>query len=116
MNRRLTARLGRLEAAVTRPGGGPVCRFHGTACQMGRNWPLPYEASPMDELLDLHAAGRRAAGLEVAPHPRDLWAVNRHEQVPPAELAREKAEIDRLIAEQQARNAAIEAELLAGGP
>lgn len=114
MNRRLSARLGRLEEAVTVAEDAPVCRFHGTACRLGRNWPLPYEPGPLDELLDLHAAGRRAAGMPVSATPRELWAVERHELVPPAELAAERAELGQLIAEQKAVNAAIEAELIAG--
>lgn len=109
MNRRLGSRLDRLEQAVTPSEDGPTCRYHGQHCQMGRNWPLPYEPGIEDDLLDLIGEARRSVGLEVAPHPRELWAVDRHELVPPAELAREKQELDRLIAEKTAENDRVEA-------
>nr|WSY53799.1 hypothetical protein OG999_29270 [Streptomyces sp. NBC_00886] len=113
MNRRLYARLGKLEQAVIPPADGPTCKFHGLRCGMGANWPLPYEPGPFDELLDLHATARRARGHGVSPTPRELWAVARHEEVPAAELARKKEEVGELIATQVAKNERILAELLA---
>jgi hypothetical protein len=116
VSRRLTARLARIEQAVTPTPDGPVCRFHGLHCQMGRNWPLHRSiADPagwqMNDLVDLIREARRAAGLPVEPSPQELWAVNRHERVPDAELAAARAETARLIAEAEAENAVLEAQI-----
>ncbi|MFF4839268.1 hypothetical protein ACFY2G_04295 [Streptomyces collinus] len=100
-SRSFRARLDRVAAALGEPTAeAPVCRFHGTACRLGLNWPLPYVPGPLDDLLDL---------MNAAPHPRQLWAVDRHERVPPAELAREKEELAQLIAEKTAENDRAEA-------
>jgi hypothetical protein len=60
-----------------------------------------------DDLYDFFAE----MGIADGPHPRDVWKTDRHELVPPAELAREKEELARLIAEAEARVAAEEAVL-----
>lgn len=113
-SRDIRARLDRLAKALgeQRPDD-PVCRFHGTACRLGANWPLPYEERPDDALLALFADARRSLGLEVAPHPRELWAVDRHEQVPAEELARKKQEGEELLVAARARNDQLEAEIRA---
>lgn len=116
MNRRLAARLGRLEEAVAPPADGPVCRFHGQHCEMGRNWPLDRAAADpvgvqMDDLMAMIQRGRREAGLPADPTPCELWAVERHEQVPAAELAQYAREAAEALAEAKAKNAVIEAEL-----
>lgn len=89
----------------------PVCRFHGVHCRMGANWPTERPDQEMDELLDIMAAGRRKAGLPVEPHPREVWAVDRHERVPKAELRQRDEEAQALLAAARARNDQIEAEL-----
>lgn len=100
-----------------RPSESPVvCRFHGVHCELGANWPLdrgvvePAEVQ-MDDLFDLIAEGRRKAGLAVVPHPRDLWAVGRHEEVSAAELAERGREAAELLAAAKAENEALEAQL-----
>ncbi|MFC4500667.1 MULTISPECIES: hypothetical protein [Streptomyces] len=114
-SRSLRARLDRLGiTAVTT--GVPECRYHGVHCQLGAYWPLDRAVVDstgvqMDELLDLIAQGRRKAGLPVAPHPRELWAVNAHERVPEAEIAQRNRETAALIAEAKAKNAVMEAEI-----
>ncbi|MFJ2964250.1 hypothetical protein ACIPIC_18365 [Streptomyces collinus] len=114
-SRGIRARLDRLAKVLGEPGtNAPVCRFHGTACRLGANWPLPYPGRVDDDLLDLIGDAKRSCGLEVTPHPRDLWATNRHELVPPAELARQKQEFEELLAAAKARTDQEEAELLAG--
>ncbi|MFI6856508.1 hypothetical protein [Streptomyces sp. NPDC050416] len=114
-SRNLRARIDRLAKVLGEPGtNAPVCRFHGTACRLGANWPLPYPGRVDDDLLDLIGDAKRSCGLEVAPHPRDLWATNRHELVPPAELARQKQQFEKLLAAAKARNDQEEAELNAG--
>lgn len=92
----------------------PVCRFHGVHCRMGARWPTERPAQEMDELLDLMAAGRRKAGLPVAPHPREVWATDRHEKVPKAELRRWDQETQELLAEARDHNAQMEAAIIAG--
>jgi hypothetical protein len=116
-SRDIRARLDRLAKVLGEPGSNmPVCRFHGTACRLGANWPLPYPGRVEDDLLDLIGDAKRHCGLEVAPHPRDLWATNRHELVPPAELARQKQEFEELLAAAKARVDQEEAELLGDQP
>ncbi|WP_405580703.1 hypothetical protein [Streptomyces sp. NBC_01092] len=113
-SRDIRARLDRLAKALgEQKTDGPVCRFHGLRCRMGANWPLDYQEDPADELLDLFADARRSLGLEVAPHPRDRWRTDRHEQVPPEELARNKQEADELLTAVKARNDQLEAALRA---
>lgn len=110
--RNIRARLDRIAKALgEEKRDGPVCRFHGQHCRMGANWPLAYEEGPLDELLDIRAAGRRRRGLEVEPHPRDLWAIDAHELVPLEELARERREVEELLARLRAENDQMEAEL-----
>ncbi|MFJ9376828.1 hypothetical protein [Streptomyces sp. NPDC101455] len=116
MNRRLTARLSKLEQAVPPPPDGPVCRYHGVHCGLGAVWPLDRAvADPagaqMDGLIDLIHEGRRKAGLPVEPSARELWAVDLHEQVPAAELAERDRELAELLAEAKAANEALEAQL-----
>ncbi|MGX9887354.1 hypothetical protein [Streptomyces sp. NPDC002276] len=94
----------------------PVCRFHGVHCELGANWPLDRAVVDpagvqFDELLDMIHRGRRAAGLPTDAHPRDLWAVDRHEQVPAAELAERERHAAELLAKAKADNAALEAQL-----
>ncbi|MFF4836581.1 hypothetical protein [Streptomyces sp. NPDC001315] len=114
-SRTIRARLDRLAKALGEPArDAPVCRFHGTHCRLGINWPLPYPGRPEDDLLDLVAEARRHVGKEPLVHPRDLWATDRHEQVPPEELAREKQELEELLAAARARNDQIETALAAG--
>ncbi|NMI57100.1 MULTISPECIES: hypothetical protein [unclassified Streptomyces] len=111
-SRDIRARIDRLTKAIgEQQPNVPVCRFHGTACRLGANWPLRYEEGPVDDLLDIRAAGLRRLGLEVEPHPRDLWATDRHERVPQEELDRQKRELEELIAAQRAKNDQVEAEL-----
>lgn len=113
-SRDIRARLDRLAKALSeQKPHEPVCRFHGTACRLGANWPLRYEPGPLDDLLDMRAAGRFRRGLEPEPHPRELWAVDRHERVPAEELAREEREAEELLVSVRARNDQILAELLA---
>lgn len=110
--RDIRARLDRLTKALSeQKPADPVCRFHKTACRMGANWPLRYEPGPLDDLLDIRAAGRRSRGLEVEPHPRDLWAVDRHERVPQEELDREEREVEELLTAIRANNDQILAEI-----
>jgi hypothetical protein len=111
-SRNLRARLDRLAQAIgEQKAEAPTCRFHGQHCRMGANWPLKYVEGPLDDLLDIRAAGRRRLGLEVEAHPRDLWAVDAHDLVPPAELARERREVEDLLAGLRAQNDQIVAEL-----
>ncbi|WP_328449890.1 hypothetical protein OG780_19395 [Streptomyces sp. NBC_00386] len=92
----------------------PVCRFHGVHCRMGARWPTERPDQEMDELLDLIASGRRKAGLPVEPHPRDVWATDRHEKVPRAELRQQAQEAQELLAEARVRNDQMEAAIIAG--
>ncbi|MEH0582822.1 hypothetical protein QA942_01410 [Streptomyces sp. B21-106] len=111
-SRSFRARLDRVAKVLGEPQAvGAVCRFHGVRCRMGANWPLPYEPGIEDDVLDLFGDARRSLGLEVAPHPRDLWRTDRHEQVPAEELARERRELEELIAAARARNDQLEAEI-----
>lgn len=111
-SRDIRARLDRLSKLLGESDRGvPVCRFHGTACRLGVNWPLPYPGRPEDDLLDLLAEARRHVGAEPFTHPRDLWRTDRHEQVPPDELARQKREAEELLAAARARNDQLEAEI-----
>ncbi|WP_093721027.1 hypothetical protein [Streptomyces sp. DI166] len=108
--------MDRIERAVIPVAGGAECRFHSVFCQLGAVWPLDRAVVDpagvqLDELRDLQAQGRRAAGLPPRPHPRELWAVDRHERVPAAELAQREREAAEALAAALARNAAIEAEL-----
>ncbi|MEU6244828.1 hypothetical protein [Streptomyces sp. NPDC047024] len=114
MSRRLTARLARIEQAAPRPTDAPICRYHGAACSMGANWPLPFPEDQPSELLDMILEAQRAIGQEPEPHPRDVWATDEHDQKPAAELAAEKAELARLIAEAEAAVAAEEAAIKGG--
>lgn len=111
-SRNIRARIDRLAKLLGEQNtDAPVCRFHGTSCRLGANWPLAYEPRPDDDLLDLLADARRHCGLEVAPHPRDVWRTDRHEQVPADELARQKREADELLTALRARNDQLEAEI-----
>ncbi|MFJ9474724.1 hypothetical protein ACIRRI_06870 [Streptomyces mirabilis] len=89
----------------------PVCRFHGTHCRLGDNWPIERPPEPFDALLDLRAAGREKLGLPAEPHPRDVWQTDRHEKVPKSELRERRQEIDQAVAVQRAKNDQILAEL-----
>lgn len=116
MNRKIGARLDRLEQAVAPSVDGPVCRFHGQHCQMGRNWPLDRAvADPvgwqMNDLVELIREAERAAGLPVGPSASELWAVDRHEQVPAAELAQRARELAEALAAAEAENEAMEAQI-----
>lgn len=77
---------------------------------MGARWPTVRPPAP-DELLDLVIAGRKAAGLPYEPHPRDVWATDRHERVPDAELREGKREAAELLDRLKAKNERTLAEL-----
>jgi len=116
VNRRLTTRLARLEQAAPPPIDAPECRYHGTYCQLGANWPLDRTVVDpagvqMDDFLDLLHQAHRKAGLPVGPHPRELWAVDAHERVPEAEIAQRDRETAEALAEAHAKNERILAEL-----
>ncbi|MFE5139272.1 hypothetical protein ACFRDV_16615 [Streptomyces fagopyri] len=81
--------------------GIPLCRHHGPACQMG--------AEPLSELYVLIIEAKRRAGEVVPP-------LDEHVPMTPSERARYEREVADLIAEKQAENAAVEAELNAGAP
>lgn len=108
MNRRLDARLARLEQAAPKTVAAPECRHHGAACAMGANWPQPYAHDQQDELLEWLADIRGDLG----PSRRERWAINVHELVPAAEIAQRERELADLIAEQEAKNERILAGLL----
>jgi hypothetical protein len=108
VNRRLIARLARLEQAVPKVVDAPECRHHGTTCGMGVTWPQPYVHDQQDELLEWLADIRGDLG----PSRRERWAINVHERVPAAEIAQRERELAELIAEQEAKNERILAELL----
>lgn len=108
MNRRLTARLARLEQAAPKAVDAPECRNHGTACAMGADWPQVYVHNREDELFEWLAEVRGDMG----PSRRERWAIDVHERVPEAEIAQRQRELAELIAEQEAKNKRILAELL----
>lgn len=111
-SRNLRNRIDRLAKTIGEQGARlSVCRFHGEACHMGARWPLPWPASSLDELRDLVRDGRRKAGRPLDPDPRELWAVERHEAVPQAELDQRAREYEQLLARLKAENDQIEAQL-----
>lgn len=107
--RSLRSRLDKLG----RPSGedGPVCRWHGTACQMGRRWPLPFEGHGGDELAEMIEGARRRQGQPATPTRRERWAHQDHEQLPQAELEQDARELAELIAAAEAENERIIADL-----
>lgn len=103
---RLTKVLGEVTSKV------PTCRFHGTACRMGANWPLPWPHTRQDiALRDLIRESQIKAGKEVGPHPRDVWRTDQHEKVPEAELRQRERELEELLASLRAMNDQMEAEM-----
>ncbi|MFE5872126.1 hypothetical protein ACFQ6V_26245 [Streptomyces roseifaciens] len=113
--RNIRGRLARLVDQLPDACTGPVCRYHGVVCQLGRNWPVDRPADPFDEVRDLIRQVRIERGSPVDPDPRELWAVDEHEQLPEAVLLQEEREVVVLIAGLQARNDQVEAQLRAGG-
>ncbi|MFJ4623066.1 hypothetical protein [Streptomyces sp. NPDC088812] len=101
MNRRLGARLARLEEAAPKPADTPMCAHHRDACAMG--------AEPLSDLYVLIVEARQRAGLPVPP-------LDEHRPMTPAERAQDAAEFAELLAETQARVAAEEVALKAGVP
>lgn len=101
MNRRLAARLGRLEEVAPKNAGDPMCAYHRDACQMG--------AQPLPELYVLVVEAKRRAGQAVPP-------LDEHRAMTPAERVRDAREFAELLAETKARVAAEEAALKAGAP
>lgn len=111
-SRDIRARLDRLTKVLgEQPQKVPVCRFHGTACRMGVNWPLPFPQERDVPLLDYIRELEQASGEELEPHPRDVWRTDTHEVVPQAELDEEERQLQELLVSLQARNDQIEAEL-----
>lgn len=101
MNRRISARLDRLEQAAPKTTDVPMCAFHGAQCALGSRQP--------DDLYLLVHEARRKTGL---PAP-DLDV---HRPMTPAERARDVAEFAALLAETRARVAVEEADIKAGAP
>ncbi|MDC2952238.1 hypothetical protein [Streptomyces heilongjiangensis] len=77
---------------------------------MGANWPQPYVHDQQDELLEWLAGIRGDLG----PSRRERWAVGVHERVPVAEIVQRDRELAELIAEQEAKNERVLADLLDG--
>lgn len=101
MTRRLTTRLARLEDAfLPEPGEELLCAFHGGACAMG--------TEPLAEIYVMVIEAKRRAGKDVPP-------LDEHRPMTPVEAAQYRREYAEALAEAKARNAAIEAELQAGG-
>ncbi|MET8169298.1 hypothetical protein ABZT34_34455 [Streptomyces sp. NPDC005329] len=96
MNRRLTARLAKLEEVAPKPVDVPMCAFHGAQCGLGTRQP--------DDLYLLVHEARRNTGL---PAP-DLDV---HRPMTPDERARDAEEFADLLADARARNDAAEAEI-----
>lgn len=99
MNRRLAARLGRLEEAVTVTEDGQLCAFHGPACQMG--------AEPLSDLYRLIIEAKRQMGEDVPP-------LDEHRPATPAEAAEYRRGYEEALAAAKAKNARMEAEILGG--
>lgn len=109
--RTMRARLDRLGVNLPQKKG-PTCRYHGTVCEMGANWPAPYPGNQMDDdLWDWILSLKRTDAEPAEQHPRTVWAIDRHEQVPEAELQQEQREYEELLASLQARNDQLEAQL-----
>jgi hypothetical protein len=116
VNRRLGTRLARLEELAPQATGTPECKFHGVHCQLGANWPLPYPRDQEIELVDLIRDAQRATGQEVEPHPREVWATDRHERVPDEEIAQRERELAEALAQAKAWNDALEAQIRGEAP
>jgi hypothetical protein len=108
MNRRLDARLARLEQAAPKVVDAPECRHHGTACAMGLNWPQPYVHGHEDELQEWLA---ELGGEDLGPSRRERWSIHTHERVPQAEIEQRERELAEAIAAAEAKNAALEAQI-----
>lgn len=111
-SRSIRVRLDRLDSMSSAATSGPVCRFHGTVCRMGADWPAERPHDPVDTVRDLCRVARLRGGLPVDPDPRTLWAVQRHEQVPAAELLEREREVQAAIATARADNDQTLARLL----
>lgn len=113
-SRSMKGRLDKLAARQVPPAGAE-CRFHGTECQMGARWPAPRPVHPVDEFIDMIREAKLSDGQPVGPHPRDVWATDRHERVPDAEIRERAAELAELIAEAEAENEVMYAAIVAQG-
>jgi hypothetical protein len=111
--RDIRARLDRMEKALGRRPDIPECRFHGTACLLGARWPLPFPEEADAELFQWLRELKRAAGEELGPSRRELWEMGVHDLVTEEEKRQRAAELGEWIAELEAKNAVVEAELLA---
>jgi hypothetical protein len=112
-SRSVRGRLDRL-GSPTAAADGPVCRNHGQACAMGRNWPQPYEHGQEDELIEFVTDAHRRLGRPTKPTRRERWAIHEHERVPDAELREEEREAAELLAALKTRNERVEAAWRAG--
>jgi len=81
---------------------------------MGESWPLSYRTDGSEELVELIEGMRRRADKPPQPTRRERWARDDHEPVPTAELERLDREAAELLADLEAKNARIEAQLRAG--
>ncbi|MPY34099.1 hypothetical protein FNH09_23475 [Streptomyces adustus] len=80
-----------------RPSGGePLCVHHGPACELG--------TVELPEIYRMVVEARQRLGMTVPP-------LDEHRVATPAEAAEYRREFDAALAEAQARNAAVEAEL-----
>ncbi|TQE40242.1 hypothetical protein Sipo8835_00070 [Streptomyces ipomoeae] len=101
MNRRLGARLARLEEVAPKSTDPPMCVYHRDVCQMG--------AQPLPELYVLVVEAKRRVGQVVPP-------LDEHRAMTAAERVRDAREFAALLAETRERVAAEEAALKAGAP
>jgi hypothetical protein len=97
VNRRLAARLGRLEEAfLPESGDGPLCVHHGSACGLG--------TQELPELYKLIVEAKQRQGMAAPP-------LDEHRLATTAEAARYRREVAGSLAEARARVAAEEAEI-----
>ncbi|MYV42914.1 hypothetical protein GT030_29625 [Streptomyces sp. SID1328] len=96
MNRRLTARLTRLEDATPKPTDGPWCAHHGPACGMG--------TVALPEVYTLVVRARQRLGMPAPP-------LDQHREMTPAERRQWDAEVGEALAAARAHNEQLEAEL-----
>jgi hypothetical protein len=88
--------LSRLERLPGRPGAGDLCFFHGDLCGVGTR--------PLPEFYLLWAGARQRLGHGAPP-------LDEHRAMTTAERREHDAELAPLLAEQEAKNARIVAEM-----
>jgi hypothetical protein len=91
------------------------CRLHGTACEMGKVWPLRTLAQDL-ELQQMIREAQIGAGVPVSmPEYPDPLTTDIHEAMTAEEKEAKRQELETLIAEARAKAVREEAAIIDGG-